>query len=150
MSVKVKINDRTFSIHDRFQDLITSLAVGEEIAIWDGPDRDGKHVKITSIARNTDDDLTISEYAFEGNDTNAQEDFNTQDVNDTALLFGLGEGNYKTVKDTLAYNYSHAPQNSLFKFEGSTYKLYTRHINIVNYGAPLGSGLSARLFFSKN
>ncbi|MEG1113276.1 MAG: hypothetical protein RSD49_22445 [Hafnia sp.] len=150
MSINVKINGQTFSIHDRFQNLVASVAVGEEFAIWDDPiSGGGKHVKVTSITTITNDDLTVSQYIIEGTDTTA--DINnegTKDVNDSTLLFGISTP-YKTVKDTLAFNYAHLSQGSLLQFENNTYRLYHRLTNIVNYNAPLGNGLSSRLRFVK-
>lgn len=151
MSVKVTINGRTFNINDKFRNLITTLAAGDYIGILDGPD-DGKRVAIKSTTRIIDYMHTdVSEYVFEGVD---QGGFTTQNYDGYAWLHGLGEGNPMLVGGDIAYNFSCAPNNSLFKLagpddEGSTYVLNGRYINIVNFDKPSGSGLNASLMFSK-
>jgi len=146
MSIKVNINDQTFKIHDRFQSLITSVAIGEEFAIWDGPNN-GKKVKITRVIIIANDDLTVSQCTIEGTDKNGKfEECQKSDANDEAILFGFNSGN-KAVQDTLAYHYAHMKQGSHLEFEQANYLLHNRFTNIVNYDAPLGSGLSSRLTF---
>lgn len=150
MAFTVVINKQAFSVHDRFKQIIASVAVGEQLSLH--AENVSKNIIVTKFTSILNDDYTVQDYLFEGTDTNSDSDadsqLTTKDIGDQARLWGLIPNPHK-VSDELAFYFSHLQQKSIIKYKGVEYYLNKRHTNIITYQAPLGGGLFSQLYFKK-
>ena len=150
MSFEVIINGQKFDVHDRFKNIIASVAVGELLSLYD-EHTPGQKITVESFTTSVNDKFEVQQYVFKGRstDTDNKDICNRPvDVGDEARLFGMVPSMTK-VSDALAFHYAHLPPKSIVILNNIEYRLQTRHTNIITYQAPLGSGLFSQLYFSK-